>query len=89
MFTGPGRVDGGMIEPLPREMTLEQTAANLMICTPAEMIDRLGPYAEAGVDRFIMNVNFGAGQAETLDSIQRFAEDVMPHFAGLRAVGNA
>ncbi len=81
VFTGPGLVDAGMIRPLPREMTLAQTAENLTIATASEMIDKLGPYAEAGVDRFIMNVNFGADQAETLDSIERFAAEVMPHFA--------
>ena len=82
VFTGPGLVDSGMIRPLPREMTLEQTEENLTICTPAEMIDKLGPYAEAGVDRFIMNINFGMSQQETLDCIQCFAEEVMPHFTG-------
>jgi len=81
VFTGPGIVEKGMIKALPREMTLEQTAQNLTICTPAEMIDKLSPYAEAGVDRFIMNVNFGVEQAEVLESIQCFAEEVMPHFS--------
>jgi hypothetical protein len=70
-----------MIKPLPRNMTVEQTADNLTICTPTEMIDKLAPYAEAGVDRFIMNVNFGVEQNEVLESIQCFAEEVMPHFA--------
>ena len=81
VFTGPGIVENGMIKPLPRNMTVEQTAENLTICTPSEMIDKLSPYAEAGVDRFIMNVNFGVEQAEILESIQCFAEEVMPHFA--------
>ena len=80
VFTGPGIVENGMIKPLPRKMTLEQTAENLTICTPAEMIDKLAPYAEAGVDRFIMNVNFGVEQAEMIDSLQCFAEEVMPRF---------
>jgi len=82
VFTGPGIVEAGMIKPLPREMSLEQTAENLTICTPSEMIDKITPYAEAGVDRFIMNVNFGVEQAEVLESIQCFAEEVMPHFSG-------
>lgn len=82
VFTGPGRVNNGMIEALPREMTLEQTEENLTICTAAEMIDKLGPYSDAGVNRFIMNVNFGMSQQETLDCIQCFAEEVMPHFTG-------
>ena len=63
-----------------RKMTVEQTAENLTICTPSEMIDKLAPYAEAGVDRFIMNINFGVEQSEVLESIQCFAEEVMPHF---------
>lgn len=85
VFTGPGIVEAGMIAPLPREMTLEQTAENLTICTPAEMIDKLAPYAEAGVDRFIMNVNFGVEIAEVLESIEQFAAEVMPHFAAAPA----
>jgi len=80
VFTGPGIVENGMIKPLPRNMTVEQTAENLTICTPNEMIDKLAPYAEAGVDRFIMNINFGVEQNEILESIQCFAEEVMPHF---------
>jgi alkanesulfonate monooxygenase SsuD/methylene tetrahydromethanopterin reductase-like flavin-dependent oxidoreductase (luciferase family) len=83
VFTGPGIVENGMIKPLPRNMTVEQTAENLAICTPAEMIDKLSPYAEAGVDRFIMNVNFGVEQPEILESIQCFAEEVMPHFSAV------
>ena len=80
VFTGPGIVENGMIKPLPRKMTVDQTSENLTICTPAEMIDKLAPYAEAGVDRFIMNINFGVEQSEVLESIQCFAEEVMPHF---------
>ncbi len=80
VYTGPGIVERGAIKPLPRSQTVEELAENLLICTPSEMIDRLAPYAEAGVDRFILNINFGAGQSETLESIQCFAEEVMPHF---------
>ena len=85
VYTGPGIVEAGMIKPLPRKMTVQQTAENLTICTPSEMIDKIAPYAEAGVDRFIMNVNFGVEQAEVLESIQCFAEEVMPHFTGAMA----
>lgn len=80
VFTGPGIVESGMIKPLPRDISVAQTAENLTICTTSEMIDKLAPYAEAGVDRFIMNVNFGVEQTEVLESIQCFAEEVMPHF---------
>ena len=81
VFSGPGIVENGMIKPLPRAMSVDQTAQNLIIGTPSEMIDKLAPYAEAGVDRFIMNVNFGVEHGEMLESIQRFAEEVMPHFS--------
>jgi len=77
---GPGIVENGLIKPLPRQCSIEQTETNLTICTADEMIDKLGPYAEAGVDRFILNGNFGASQQDMLESIQRFAECVMPHF---------
>ena len=81
VFTGPGLVDNGMIRPLPRKQPVQELADSLLICTPQEMIDKLAPYADAGIDRVILNVNFGASQAETLDCIQQFAEDVMPHFS--------
>ena len=82
VFTGPGIVEGGMIRPLPRSQTIEELAESLLICTPAEMIDKIAPYQELGVDRLILSVNFETGAQETLDCIQRFAEEVMPHFTG-------
>ena len=81
VFTGPGIVENGMIAPLPRKQTIEELAESLLICTTSEMVDKLGPYAEAGIDRVILNPNFGASQSETLDCLERFAEEVMPHFA--------
>ena len=81
VFTGPGLIDRGMARPLPRSQTREDLDANLLICSPQQMIDQLGPYAEMGIDRVILSMNFGAAQSETLESIQRFAEEVMPHFA--------
>ncbi|MGI9408071.1 MAG: LLM class flavin-dependent oxidoreductase, partial [Hyphomicrobiaceae bacterium] len=83
VFTGPGIVKNGMIEPLPRKQTAEELGESLLICTPSEMIDKLGPYAEAGIDRVILNINFGMSQPEQLDCIQQFAEEVMPHFASV------
>jgi alkanesulfonate monooxygenase SsuD/methylene tetrahydromethanopterin reductase-like flavin-dependent oxidoreductase (luciferase family) len=81
VFTGPGIVKNGMIAPLPRNQTAEELAESLLVCTPAEMVDKLGPYADVGIDRVILNLSFGASQSETLEGIQRFAEEVMPHFA--------
>lgn len=81
VFTGPGIVENGMIEPLPREQSIDDLAESLLICTPAEMIDKLGPYNEIGIDRVILNVNFGLSQAETLKCLQCFSEEVMPQFS--------
>ena len=81
IFTGPGIVENGMIEPLPREQSIDDLAESLLICTPAEMIDKLGPYNEIGIDRVILNVNFGLSQAETLECLQCFAEEIMPQFS--------
>jgi len=81
IYTGPGLVDNGMIRPLPREQRIDELDESLLICTPAEMVDKLAPYADLGIDRVILNVNFGVGQQETMETISRFAEEVMPHFS--------
>ncbi|MEL7542430.1 MAG: LLM class flavin-dependent oxidoreductase [Pseudomonadota bacterium] len=81
LFTGPGLVDAGMTRPIARTQTADELAESLLIATPQEMIDQLAVYAEAGVDRMILNINFGMGQEAQLACIQQFAEEVMPHFA--------
>ena len=79
VFTGPGRVNNGMIEALPRQQSSTELAESLLIGTPAEMIDKLSVYADLGVDRFILSCNFGVENAEVLEGIQMFAEEVAPH----------
>ena len=80
IYLGPGLVDAGMIRQIPRQQSAAELEKSLLICTPSEMIDKLGPYQELGIDRVIMNMNFGLEQQDTLDAIQCFAEEVMPHF---------
>jgi len=80
VFGGPGIVDQGIIRPLPRTQTIEELAANLIICGRDEMIDRLSVYAELGIDEVLTTSNFGQEQEMTLDMMSAFAEDVMPHF---------
>lgn len=82
VFTGPGLVDHGMVRELPCATPVEELGESLLICTPQEMIDKLGPYADLGIDRVILNFNFGLDPSDTLDAIQCFAEEVMPHFTG-------
>ena len=80
VFTGPGIVDNGMVRQLPRDQTIDELAESLLICTADEMIDQLRVYDDLGIDRVILNVNFGADPADTLAGIERFAADVMPRF---------
>ncbi|MGR3621424.1 LLM class flavin-dependent oxidoreductase [Pseudophaeobacter sp.] len=86
LFTGPGLVEGGMAKELPRKQSREELAESLLIGSPQEMVDKLGPYADLGIDRVILNPNFGCDAQETLDGIQCFAEEVMPHFTKQQVV---
>jgi alkanesulfonate monooxygenase SsuD/methylene tetrahydromethanopterin reductase-like flavin-dependent oxidoreductase (luciferase family) len=70
-----------MIKPLPCKTPIEELGASLLIGTSQEVIDKLVPYAELGIDRVILNLNFGLEASETLDAIEQFAQDVMPHFS--------
>jgi len=81
VFTGPGIVCNGMVKPLPCKTPIEELGQSLLIGNAQEMIDKLAPYAELGIDRVIINPNFGLDQAETMDTISAFAEEVMPVFS--------
>ena len=80
MFTGPGKVKNGEIEPLPRKQSIEELTENLLICPTSEMIDKLSIYAEAGVDEIIISSDLGQTQNEMIDSMHRIGEEVIPHF---------
>ncbi|HAQ22008.1 MAG TPA: hypothetical protein DCR10_00540 [Acidimicrobiaceae bacterium] len=79
VFTGPGIVRQGAIEPLPRSQTIEELEENLVICQADEMVDRLAEYAEAGIDEVILSSNLGQPQGEHLEAMERFATAVLPH----------
>ena len=59
VFGGPGIVDKGIIRPLPRTQTVEELAANILLCGRDEMIDRLSVYSELGIDEVLTTSNFG------------------------------
>ena len=80
VFTGPGKVKEGEIEPLPRKQSLQELTQNLLICPTSEMIDKLSIYAEAGVDEIIISAGFGQSQNEMIDSMHRISEKVIPYF---------
>lgn len=80
VYTGPSLIDQGMVRSLPRAQTLDELSENILVCSAAEMVERLGLFAESGVDVASLVLNFGSSHEETLETIQRIAEDVMPHF---------
>ena len=80
MFTGPGKVNEGNIEALPRKQTLDELKENLLICPLNEMIDKLSVYAEAGVDEIILSSSFGQSQNDLIESMHRIGENVIPYF---------
>ena len=80
MFTGPGKVKEGSVEPLEREQSLEELKENLLICTLNEMIDKLSIYAETGVDEVILSSSFGQSHNDLIQSMYRIGENVIPYF---------
>ena len=80
MYSGPGKVNKGLIEPLPRAQTLEEMTENLIICPINEMIDKLSAYAESGVDEMIISAGFGQNQEDMIESMYRISEHIIPHF---------
>ena len=80
MYTGPGIVSKGLIEPLPRAQTLEEMTENLIICPVNEMIDKLSVYAGSGIDEMIISAGFGQSQEDMIESMYRISEHIIPHF---------
>ena len=80
MYTGPGKVNKGLIEPLPRAQTLEEMTENLIICPVNEMIDKLSVYAGSGIDEMIISAGFGQSQEDMIESMYRISDHIIPHF---------
>ena len=83
MFTGPGKVNRGLIENLPRDQSLEELTNNLLICPVSELIDKLGVYAELGIDEIIISASFGQSQEDLIESMHRIHDQVMPYFKNI------
>jgi alkanesulfonate monooxygenase SsuD/methylene tetrahydromethanopterin reductase-like flavin-dependent oxidoreductase (luciferase family) len=65
MFTGPGKVKNGNIIPLPRKQSFEEMKDNLLICP---------------IDEFIISSSFGQEQNETIESMHKISEEIIPYF---------
>ena len=81
VFTTPGTVKDGAILPVEVPETPEDVRNNLIVGTPQECIDKLGAYAELGIDDIQINMSFGTSHRDVMASLERFAAQVMPHFA--------
>ena len=74
-------MENGLIKELPRKQTRQELDDSLMIGSVQEITDKLGVYADLGIDRFILSCNFGVSQSETMDMIEQFAEEIAPQFS--------
>ncbi len=55
--------------------------ANLILGTPDEVIEKLQPYADLGVDHFVFNSAYGLAPEHQKESLRLFIDEVMPAFA--------
>jgi alkanesulfonate monooxygenase SsuD/methylene tetrahydromethanopterin reductase-like flavin-dependent oxidoreductase (luciferase family) len=78
--TTQGTVRQGEIVPLEVEDTLQDIENRLIIGTAEQCVDRLGPYAELGIHNIQLNMNFGTSHVDVMNSLERFAAKVIPHF---------
>lgn len=81
MFSTPGTVTNGAIEPLPVDKSLQDIRDRLIIGTAEQCIQKLHHYAELGIHDIQVNMNFGASHSDVMGSLERFGTQVMPHFA--------
>ena len=69
------------------EFDVQSLRDNLMFGTPDQVIRKLKPYQELGVDHFIYCASFGLGIREQRRSLELFVKEVMPAFAEPRLRG--
>lgn len=83
-FGGPGIVNNGCLEALPRQQSIEELGANVLIGTADEVNEQLQVYADLGIDEVICNLNFGLPQHEAMAAMERMATEVIPNFSQLQ-----
>lgn len=81
---------GGVTDGFADEISLDQLGSqefstqslkdNLMFGTPDQIIRKLKPYEELGVDQFLYCASFGLGLKEQRKSLELFVKEVMPAF---------
>lgn len=81
VFKSNGTVRGGAIDLVELNDTREQLADRLFVGTPEQLIEKLQVYADLGVHEINLNMCLGATHEDLMDSIERLASHVLPHFA--------
>ena len=81
VFKSNGTVRGGAIDLVELDDTREQLADRLFVGTPEQLIEKLQVYADLGVHEINLNMCLGATHEDLMDSIERLAGHVLPHFA--------
>lgn len=80
-----GEVRGGTIEPIELDEMVDEMAASLLVGTTSKVIAKLETDAALGIPEINLDMNIGASHRETMAAMERFAAEVMPHFAADRA----
>jgi alkanesulfonate monooxygenase SsuD/methylene tetrahydromethanopterin reductase-like flavin-dependent oxidoreductase (luciferase family) len=81
VYQTAGKVERGAIKPYDVDVTLDEIETNLIIGPPEHCRKKLEQYAAQGIHNMQLNMNFGASHGEVMRSLERFAREVMPHFA--------
>jgi alkanesulfonate monooxygenase SsuD/methylene tetrahydromethanopterin reductase-like flavin-dependent oxidoreductase (luciferase family) len=76
--SGDGEVIEGAIVPHPSGRSLADVEQALLIASTNHLAEKLGAYAELGIDELILNMSFGASHHDVMASMELLANKVMP-----------
>jgi alkanesulfonate monooxygenase SsuD/methylene tetrahydromethanopterin reductase-like flavin-dependent oxidoreductase (luciferase family) len=79
LFTTPGIVKGGIVQPIEITDTLDSLRDALIIGTPNHCVDKLLELKEQGYDHLVLRTHFGPPHEDIMRSLDRFGEYIMPH----------
>lgn len=86
-FETPGTVTKGELEIVELDYGFEDAMRQIIVGTTNEIVDKIGSYAELGMDEIALDMHLGIPRhADVMASMERFAADVMPLFRDGRAV---
>ncbi len=88
-FETPGTVKNGSLEIIEVDYEMEDAMKQLIVGTKDEIVDKIGAYVALGMDEIALDMHLGiASHQDVMDSMERFAADVMPLFRDAKlAVG--